>query len=61
MQYLYSWQQQKKHIANKQWNNCIVLLFTYFAFAIYSPSSLCVQSERIARPQGPGKAIYLSD
>lgn len=54
LQYLYSWQQQKQHTANKQWNNCIVLLFTYFAFAVYSPS-LCVQSECIARPQGPGK------
>lgn len=49
MQELYSQQQQKKHIVNKHWNNCIVLLFTYLAFAIYSPS-LHVQSEHTARP-----------
>lgn len=54
LQYLYSWQQQKQHITNKKRNKCIVLLFTYLAFAAYSPS-LCVQSECIARPQGPEK------
>lgn len=54
------WAATKKHNPNKQWNNHTMLLFTYFAFSVYSPS-LRVQSEYIARPQGPGKPICLSD